>query len=229
MTRSRIILLVALLAAVAAVFAFDLQRFASLDYIAERQEVLDTYYRENMVQMLAIFGLIYVAFAALSLPAATVLTLLSGALFGSVVGVVMVSFASCIGATLAFTMVRFVGRDVVQRRYGEQLKGINEGFAREGAFYLFAVRLVPVFPFFLVNIVMALMPIRTWTFYWVSQLGMLPATIVYVYAGSQLAQISDATTEGLVPWELFLAFALLGIFPLIAKRGLGWMRARRAA
>jgi len=156
----------------------------------------------------------------LSLPGAAILTLVGGAVFGLLWGTVIVSFASTLGATLAFLASRFLLRDWVQARFGERLKPINEGVAREGAFYLFALRLVPAFPFFMVNLVMGLTPIRAWTFYWVSQLGMLAGTLVYVYAGTQLGQFT-------VTWQLGLAFVLLGIFPLVAKRVLDGLKARK--
>lgn len=215
-------LLIVLAAAITAFFALDLQQYVTLDYVKQQQHTLLEYYEQNMILMLAAFGLIYVLVTALSLPAATALTLLGGALFGLPVGLVMASFASAIGATLAFLMARFLARDYVQKNYNKQLSKINAGFEREGAFYLFALRLVPAFPFFIINIITALMPIKTWTFYWVSQLGMLPGTAVYVYAGTQLAQIESFSD--IASPSLLLAFVLLGLFPLIAKKLVQLMR-----
>jgi uncharacterized membrane protein YdjX (TVP38/TMEM64 family) len=215
-------LLVVLASAIAAFFILDLQQYAALDYVKQQQQTLLEYYEQNTALVLAVFGFVYVLVTALSLPAATPLTLLGGALFGLSVGLVMVSFASTIGATLAFLMARFLARDYVQKNYSKQLSKINAGFEREGAFYLFAMRLVPAFPFFMINIVTALMPIKTWTFYWVSQLGMLPGTIVYVYAGTQLAQIESLSD--IASPSLLFAFALLGLFPLIAKKLVKCMR-----
>lgn len=218
----KILLLTIVIVAVASFFAFDLQQYASLEYVKQQQNTLIEYYNENKVFVLALFGVAYVIITALSLPAATVITLLGGALFGFAIGLVMVSFASTIGATLAFLMSRFLLKDTIQQKYSKQLYKINEGFAKEGAFYLFAMRLVPAFPFFMINIVTALTPIKTKTFYWVSQLGMLPGTAVYVYAGTQLAQIeslSDIASPGLIT-----AFVILGIFPLAAKKVLKYMR-----
>ena len=209
-------LLILLASAIAAFFALDLGQYATLDYVKAQQQTIAEYYEQNTFLVLAVFGLSYVLVTALSLPAAAALTLLGGALFGLPVGLVMVSFASTIGATLAFLMVRYLARDYVQKNYRKQLAKINAGFEREGAFYLFALRLVPAFPFFMVNIVMALMPVKTWTFYWVSQLGMLPGTAVYVYAGTQLAQIGSFSD--IASPSLLIAFALLGLFPLIAKK-----------
>ena len=215
-------LLILLASAIAAFFALDLGQYATLDYVKGQQHSLLEYYEQNTALVLAIFGLTYVLVTALSLPAAAALTLLGGALFGLPVGLVIVSFASTIGATLAFLMARFLARDYVQKNYSKQLSKINAGFEREGAFYLFALRLVPAFPFFMINVVMALMPIRTWTFYWVSQLGMLPGTAVYVYAGTQLAQIESFSD--IASPSLLIAFALLGLFPLIAKKLVQFIR-----
>jgi pyruvate/2-oxoglutarate dehydrogenase complex dihydrolipoamide dehydrogenase (E3) component/uncharacterized membrane protein YdjX (TVP38/TMEM64 family) len=161
-----------------------------------------------------------VAVTGLSLPGAAVLTLFGGAVFGLAWGALIVSFASSLGATLAFLASRFVLRDWVQGRFGDRLKPINDGVAREGAFYLFALRLVPAFPFFVINLVMGLTPLRTWTFYWVSQLGMLAGTIVYVYAGAQLAEFR-------LSGGLIVAFTALGLFPLVAKKVLDTLKARR--
>ena len=215
-------LLILLLSAITAFFVLDLGQYATLDYAKEQQYTLLEYYEQNTVLVLAVFGLTYVLVTALSLPAAAVLTLLGGALFGFPVGLVMVSFASTIGATLAFLMARFLAHDYVQKNYSRQLSKINAGFKREGAFYLFALRLVPAFPFFMINVVMALMPIKAQTFYWVSQLGMLPGTAIYVYAGTQLAQID--TLSDIASPSLLIAFALLGLFPLIAKKLVQFMR-----
>ncbi len=223
----KIALLILLVAAIAAFFVLDLQQYASLEYIKAQQAALQEYYRHNMFMVLAVYGLAYIAVTALSLPAATILTLLGGGVFGFTLGLVMVSFASSIGATLAFLAARFLLKDSVQEKYGRQLARINEGFSREGAFYLFALRLVPIVPFFVVNIVMSLTPIRTRTFYWVSQVGMLPGTAVYVYAGTELGKISSLSD--IVSPSLLLAFALLGLFPLIAKKTLELLRKRRAA
>jgi len=215
-------LLILLALIISAFFALDLGQYATLDYVKEQQHTLQEYYEQNTFLVLSVFGLVYVLVTALSLPAAAALTLLGGALFGLPVGLVIVSFASTIGATLAFLMARFVARDYIQKNYIKQLAKINAGFEREGAFYLFALRLVPAFPFFMINVVMAMMPIRTWTFYWVSQLGMLLGTAVYVYAGTQLAQIESLSD--IASPSLLIAFALLGLFPLIAKKGLKFMR-----
>ena len=171
------------------------------------------------------FGAVYVLVAALSLPGAVILTLAAGAIFGLLWGTLIASFASTLGATLAFWSARYLMRDWVQERFGDRLKPINEGMARDGAFYLFTLRLVPVFPFFLINLVMGLMPIRSLTFYGVSQIGMLAGTLVYVNAGTQLARIESLS--GIVSPGVTLSLVLLGVFPLVAKTILGWLQRRR--
>ena len=218
-------LLIFLVGAIATFFLLDLEQYARLDYIKAQQDIFRQYYVKHTLLVLMMFGFTYVLVTALSLPAAAALTLLGGALFGLPVGLVMVSFASTIGATLAFLMARFLARDYVQAHYRKPLSKINAGFEREGAFYLFALRLVPAFPFFMINVVMALMPIKTRTFYWVSQLGMFPGTIIYVYAGTQLAQI--ASFSDIASPSLLVAFALLGLFPLIAKKLIQLIRKER--
>lgn len=171
------------------------------------------------------FGAVYVLVAALSLPGAVILTLAAGAIFGLFWGTLIASFASTLGATLAFWSARYLLRDWVQERFGDRLKPINEGMVRDGAFYLFTLRLVPVFPFFLINLVMGLMPIRSLTFYGVSQIGMLAGTLVYVNAGTQLARIDSLA--GIVSPGVTLSLVLLGVFPLVAKTVLGWLQRRR--
>ncbi len=161
----------------------------------------------------------------LSIPGATVLTLVGGAIFGFAWGTVLVSFASSVGATLAFLLSRFVLRDWVQTRFGAQLRRINEGIEREGAFYLFTLRIVPAVPYFAINLAMGVTPIRAWTFYWVSQIGMLGATLVYVNAGTQLASIASPT--GILSPQVIGALVLLGFFPLVAKRVVEAWQARR--
>ncbi|PID45735.1 MAG: pyridine nucleotide-disulfide oxidoreductase [Proteobacteria bacterium] len=210
---------------VAIFFLCDLQQYLSLDFIKAKQQAFNHYYQENTALTLLMFFVAYVVVTALSLPGATIMTPLAGALFGLPVGVVIVSFASTIGATLAFLVARYLFRDSLQRRYADKLKVINEGMDREGALYLFAMRLVPLFPFFLVNILMGFTTIRTRTFAWVSQLGMLAGTFVYIYAGTQLGKIDSLS--GILSPELFIAFALLGIFPIVAKKVVDKIRANQ--
>jgi pyruvate/2-oxoglutarate dehydrogenase complex dihydrolipoamide dehydrogenase (E3) component/uncharacterized membrane protein YdjX (TVP38/TMEM64 family) len=225
MTRSRLALAVALVALIVAYFVFDLGRYFSLDFFKSQQAAIDAYFRAHPLQTAAIYFAIYVVVTALSLPGATLMTLAGGAIFGLVTSLVLVSFASSIGATLAFLASRFLFRDAVQKKFGDKLAAINRGVEREGAFYLFTLRLVPLFPFFVINLVMGLTPMKTRTFYWVSQLGMLAGTIVYVYAGTQIAKIESL--KGILSPGLVLAFVALGLFPLIAKKIVDVIRARR--
>jgi pyruvate/2-oxoglutarate dehydrogenase complex dihydrolipoamide dehydrogenase (E3) component/uncharacterized membrane protein YdjX (TVP38/TMEM64 family) len=211
--------------AVAAFFALDLDRYFTLDALKAGQAEFAAAYAARPLTVIGVFFLVYVAVTALSLPGAAVLTIAAGALFGLATGTVVASFASSIGATLAFLVSRFLLHDWVQRRFGERLAAVNQGMARDGAFYLFALRLVPLFPFFVINLLMGLTPIRTRTFYWVSQLGMLAGTVVYVNAGTRLASVDSLA--GLFSPALLGSFALLGVFPLIAKKIVAVIRARR--
>ncbi|MFW6323792.1 MAG: TVP38/TMEM64 family protein [Desulfovibrionales bacterium] len=205
-------------------FLLDLDRYLTLSYLQQSREQFQTLYANHTLLVLGGFFFLYVAATALSLPGATVLTLAAGALFGFRAGLVFVSFASTIGATLAFLFARFLLRDWVQRKFGKRLEKINTGVEREGAFYLFTLRLIPVFPFWLINLAMALTPIKAWTFYWVSQVGMLPGTVVYVNAGKQLGELDSV--GGILSWDLILSFALLGIFPLAGKKLVALYRRR---
>jgi pyruvate/2-oxoglutarate dehydrogenase complex dihydrolipoamide dehydrogenase (E3) component/uncharacterized membrane protein YdjX (TVP38/TMEM64 family) len=225
MTKSRLVLLVAIAAAIAVFVAFDLGQYFSLAYFKPKQAEIIAFYQGHPRQTALAFLAIYVAVTGLSLPGATIMTLVAGAIFGLLWGTIVVSFASSIGATLAFLASRFLFREAVQRKFGDRLRAINAGVQREGAFYLFTLRLVPVFPFFVINLVMGLTPIKTRTFYWVSQVGMLLGTIVYVNAGTQLAQIESL--KGILSPGLLISFALLGIFPLIAKKIVDLIKARK--
>ena len=225
MNKSKLLLVVAVVALIAAFFAFDLGQYLTLDYLKGKQAAITAYYQTNPVQTIAVFMAFYIAAIALSFPGATLLTLVAGAVFGLVTGTIIVSFASSIGATLAFLVSRYVLRDWVQAKFGDRLKPINDGVAKEGGFYLFTMRLVPTFPFFLINLVMGLTQIKTWTFYWVSQLGMLLGTIVYVNAGTQLSTIT--TLRGILAPEIIGAFVLLGIFPIIAKKIIDGIKAKK--
>ena len=223
MKRAVLLILIGLLIAI--FFAFDLQRYLTLETLQARRDEFIALKTQSpwLVTVVAFVG--YVLVAALSLPGALVMTLALAALFGLAVGTLLVSFASSIGATLAFFVSRYLLRDSVQHRFGDKLKSINDGIAKEGALYLFALRLVPLFPFFLINLLMGLTPMRARTFYWVSQLGMLPGTLVFVNAGTQLAQL-HSLSDILSPGLLF-SFALLGIFPVIAKKFIQWLQRGR--
>jgi len=210
------ILITVLLIFVALFFVFDLQQWLSLAQLKQSQAQLSVWQQQSPWLLALIFFTVYVFVTALSLPGAAILTLAAGAIFGLVTGTVIVSFASSIGATLAFLTSRYVLRSSVQQRFGKQLTGVNEGMVRDGAFYLFTLRLVPVFPFFLINLLMGLTSLKTRTFYWVSQVGMLAGTVVYVNAGTQLAKIESLS--GILSPALLMSFVLLGVFPLLAKR-----------
>lgn len=218
-----VVLIIAIL--VVLFFAFDVGELLTLSSLKAKQAEFGAFYKEHALFTLTVYFLIYVAVAALSLPGAAVMTLAGGALFGFLTGLVAVSFASTIGATLAFLVSRFLLRDLVQTKFGDRLGAINEGMKKDGAFYLFTLRLVPIFPFFVINLVMGLTPIRTLTFYWVSQLGMLAGTMVYVNAGTQLARIDSLS--GILSPGLLFSFALLGIFPLAARKIIDAVKARR--
>lgn len=221
----KIALLAVIAAAITGFFYFDLNSYLTLEGM---KGSLTTFQREieaNPVVSIGVFFAVYVAVTALSLPGAAILTLAAGALFGLAQGLVIVSFASSIGATLAFLVSRFILRDTVRNKFKDKLNKIDEGVEKQGAFYLFMLRLVPVFPFFLINLLMGLTSLKTWTFYWVSQVGMLAGTVVYVNAGTQLAQIDSLA--GIVSPGLIFSFVLLGIFPWIAKAIVAVVNRRR--
>ncbi len=225
MNARKIVLLAVVAALVAAFFVLDLGRFLSLDYVKGAQAQLDALYAERPLQVIGAYFAIYVAVTALSLPGAAIMTLLGGAIFGLVVGTVVVSFASTIGATLAMLVARYLLRDGVRARFGARLAEIDKGVQREGAFYLFTLRLVPIFPFFVINLLMGLTAMKARTFFGVSQLGMLAGTLVYVNAGTQLARIDSLA--GILSPALVGSFVLLGIFPLVAKKIVDAVKARK--
>jgi len=221
----KITIIVLFVIGIALFFSFDLGQYLTLDALKASHTRFASLQAQSPWLVAAGFFVMYVVVTALSLPGATIMTLAGGALFGLWTGIILISFASSIGATAAFLASRYVLREGVQRRFGDRLSAINDGMAKEGALYLFTLRLVPVFPFFLINLLMGLTSIRTVTFYWVSQVGMLAGTLVYVNAGTQLAQIDSLS--GIVSPGLLLSFALLGVFPLIAKRVIRWTQKRR--
>ncbi|MEF8717269.1 MAG: FAD-dependent oxidoreductase [Candidatus Accumulibacter necessarius] len=210
------LLVLALASVVGLYVALDLGQYLNLQTLKAQQQAIEAFRTDNPGLSVALYFSAYVVMAALSLPGAALLTLAGGAVFGLLWGVVIVSFASSIGATLAFLISRFLLRDWVQQRFGQRLQAIDEGVKREGAFYLFTLRLVPVFPFFLVNLLSGLTGMKARTFYWVSQLGMLAGTVVYVNAGTQLAKIDSLS--GILSPGLLGSFALLGVFPLLARK-----------
>ncbi|MEM9501252.1 MAG: FAD-dependent oxidoreductase [Pseudomonadota bacterium] len=218
-------IIAALAAIVAAYFYFDLGEYLSIEGIQGIAADAAEIYQENQFLVLAVFFLIYVAVTAASLPGAAIMTLAAGFLFGLVTGTILVSFASTIGATLAFLASRYVLRDSIESRFGDRLKAINEGLERDGAFYLFTLRMIPAVPFFVINLVMGLTRIKTWTFAWVSQIGMLLGTIAFVYAGQRLSELDSL--EGILSPEILSALVLLAIVPWIAKAIVGWVQRRK--
>ncbi|MDB4224658.1 FAD-dependent oxidoreductase [Granulosicoccus sp.] len=223
--QNRKLLIAVIVALIAAFFIFDVGRFFSLEYLKNEQVALAELYAAKPFLVIASFFLIYIVVTALSLPGAAILTLAGGAQFGLLLGLVIVSFASTIGATLAFLVSRYLLRDTIESRFGDKLKTFNNNIERDGAFYLFTVRLVPIFPFFLVNLVMGLTRLKTGVFYLVSQIGMLLGTAVFVNAGTQLAKIDSLS--GILSPGLIFSFALLGIFPLIAKKIVDMIKAKK--
>ena len=221
----RLLIIAALAALVAAYFFFGLGDYLTVEGIKQVAGDVGAYYERNPAQVIVGFFFVYVAVAAASLPGAAVMTLAAGALFGVLVGTIIVSFASTLGATLAFLASRYVLRDSIEARFGERLRTVNHGLERDGAFYLFTIRMIPLFPFFVVNLVMGLTRIGTWTFAWVSQVGMLLGTIVYVNAGTQLARIDSLS--GIASPAVLASFALLGIAPWFAKAIIGWIKRRK--
>ena len=226
MNPRKLLLLALVLLLVTAFFVFDLGSYISFEHLKERRDEIQAWQATHPLLAILSAFVIYVAVTALSLPGAAIMTLAIGAVFGFFWGLVLVSFASSVGATLAFLISRFIFRDSVQKRYGRRLKTLNEGIEKDGAFYLFSLRLVPIFPFFLINLLMGLTPIRTWTYYWVSQVGMLAGTVVNVNAGTQLGELE--TASGILSPGLIGSFVLLGLFPLLAKRLLSVAKSRKA-
>lgn len=225
MNYKKITLLALLAGVVWAYFAFDLGQYLNLQALKAQQATIADYQVQHPLQVAAVYFIVYVTATALSIPGAALLTLAGGAIFGLLWGTVIVSFASTLGATLAFLMSRFLLRDWVSQRFGQRLEAIDNGVKREGAFYLFTLRLVPVFPFFLVNLLFGLTAMKARTFFWVSQIGMLAGTLVYVNAGTQLAKLDSLS--GILSPALLGSFVLLGIFPLVAKKLVEFVHANK--
>lgn len=223
-TLKRLALAVVFAALVAAYFALDLNRYLSLDELKASRDALVEYYRANPLAVLGAYFGLYVVVIVLALPAAGVLSLGGGALFGFWTGLVLVSFASSLAALLSFLLSRFLFRAWVERRFPRVMERAARGVEREGAFYLFTLRLIPVFPFFVINLVMGLTRMRAWTFYWVTQVGALPGTAVFVNAGVQLGQVESV--GDVLSWDVILSLVLLGVFPLAVKRIVAFVRAR---
>jgi len=227
MKNTKVLIALLAVALIAAFFAFDLGQYLSLDYLKQQHQTILDFYAENTLLTVAGFFILYVAVAALSLPGAAVLTLAGGAIFGFLQGLLIVSFASTLGATIAFLISRHLFRDSVQNKFSQYLTTINDGIEKEGAFYLFTLRLIPAVPFFVVNLLMGLTTIKTGIYALISQIGMLPGTAVFINAGVQLSKI-ESLSDILSP-SLIAAFALLGIFPIAAKKLMDIIKSRSAA
>lgn len=206
-------------------YYFDIHQFASIEYLSAKKNQFTLLYNSHPFVIAFLFFLIYLSTVALAIPLASALTLISGAIFDFPLAVLLVSFASTLGASLSFVLSRFILKDWVQNKYQKELKKINNEFSKDGLFYLFALRLVPAFPFFIVNILVAMLPIKLFNFYWVSQISMLPATLIYIYAGMQIAQITSASE--ILSLELIAIFSLLGIFPLLMKKILVLLKSKK--
>jgi uncharacterized membrane protein YdjX (TVP38/TMEM64 family) len=212
----RLLIVAAIVVMVILFKVLGLGQYLTLDYLKASQDKFAQLYGENRLAFIASYMALYITVTALSLPGAAVMTLAGGAMFGFWVGLLVVSFASSIGATLACFVARFLLREWVQKKFGEKLSAINNGIAKEGAFYLFSLRLVPIFPFFVINLAMGLTTMELLTFYWVSQIGMLPGTMVYVNAGKELGQIESLS--GILSPGLIFSFVILGLFPITVKK-----------
>lgn len=221
----KLIIAAVVLALVAAFFVFDLGQYVSLEFFKEQQSTFNEYYQQNPLIVILIFAATYIVMTGASLPFATPLTVLAGAIFGTLVGSIVVSFASTIGATIAFLVSRFLFQDAVESKFGDRLAKLQDGIEREGAFYVFGLRLVPLFPFVVLNSLLGLTKIKTFTFFWASQLGMLLGTIVYVNAGKELANINSI--GDIASPTLLASFIALGILPIASKFILNFLRSRK--
>ncbi len=210
---------------VAAYFRYDLGQYFNFDYLKNQQKAFQQFYSNHRLQTISVFFVAYVIMAALSFPGAVIMTLAAGSIFGVLTGTIIVSFASSIGATLAFMVSRYLFRDSIEKKFSNNLKSINEGIEREGSFYLFTLRLIPVFPFFVINLVSGLTKMKARSFYFVSQIGMLAGTIVYVNAGTQLSKLESPS--GILSPGILGSFLLLGIFPLITKGTISYLKSRK--
>ena len=224
---TKIIIAALFVALIAAFFIFDLGKYFSLESLKSQQELLNEFYKENAVLMIVGFFLLYVLFAALALPAASFLTFAAGALFGLWIGVIIVSFASTIGATISFLFSRYLLHDAIEAKFGNKLEAVNAGIEKDGAFYVFGLRFMPFIPFFVINPLLGLTKLKTFTFYWASQLGMLAGTIVYVNFGTQIADIESL--DDLFSFKLLVSFVLLGVFPIIAKHIMNFIQRKKEA
>ncbi|MGE4295400.1 MAG: TVP38/TMEM64 family protein [Campylobacterales bacterium] len=222
--KTRLLLVAAIAVVIGLLIWADVGRYLNFEYLKTHYHALQSLYHEHPAVFVLAYFVAYVIITGLSFPGAVIISLAGAAVFGFWVALIVISFASTIGATLAFLSSRFLLREWVQTRFAGKLEPINKGFEKEGAFYLFTLRLVPLFPFFMINLVMGLTPLRVRTYFWVSQLGMLPGTAVYINAGTQLGQLDSL--QGIMSPAFLISFALLGVFPLIAKKAMVPLRAR---
>lgn len=222
--KIRVLLLLGIVVLIILFYVLDLAQYFNLDYLKDTRTQIQAFRSSHPLESAGLFVLVYIAVTGLSLPGAAIMTLTGGAVFGLLWGTCLSSFSAVIGATIAFLASRFLFRDFVQSHFKNKLRAVNRGIEQDGASYLFTLRLVPIFPFFIINVVMALTPIRTSTFFFVSLVGMLPATTVFVNAGTQLARIGSL--GDILSFELLGSFALLGLFPLITKKLVHFIRGR---
>lgn len=222
----KLILIAIAILLVSAYFYFDLGQWLTLEKLKSQQSSLEAYRQANPILVAAIYAAIYIIVAALSLPGSAIMTLSGGAIFGLAVGTALALISATIGATFAFLIARFLLGDWVQKKFGDRIASINQGIDKDGAFYLFSLRLVPVFPFFVINVVMALTTLKVWTFFWVSLVGMLAGAAVYANAGTQLAKLDSLS--GIASPGILLSFVLLGIFPILAKKSIEFVRKKMA-
>ena len=225
MKLKKILILIAIVGLIVAVKVLNLDQYLTLSYLKGSLDKLKTLYENHSVLVIAGYFIVYVLTTSLSLPGASPLGIAGGALFGFWTAIIVVSFASTIGATLACLVSRFLLRDWIQNKFGDKIAKVNEGIEKEGAFYLFSLRLIPVFPFWMINLVMGLTKMPLPKFYWVSQIGMLPGTMVFVNAGKELAKIQSI--KGIFSPGLIISFALIGIFPVVIKKLLALYRSGR--
>ncbi len=225
MNKKKVALIIIFIIAVGLFFTLDVGQYLNLGYIKSQQEAINNYYVVNPVKTGLIFFISYILITGISLPGAGIMTLAGGAIFGLVWGTILVSFGSVFGATMAFLIARYLFHDYIQKKFSKQLEPINRGIRKEGDLYLFTIRFIPIFPFFIVNTLMALTPIKTLNFALVSQIGMLIPTIIFVNAGTQLAKI-ESPGDVLSP-ELILSFVLLGLFPLLGKKIIVFIRRKQ--
>lgn len=221
----RTILAISVAAAITGFLVLDLDRYLSLDFFQQQQGLISGYHAAHPLLFPCLYFLAYLLMAALSIPGATILSIGAGALFGLVAGTVLVSFASTLGACVAFLISRYLLKGLLHDRHRQRLRVIDRGIERDGGYYLFTLRVIPVFPFVIINLLMGITPIRLRTFYWVTQLGMLPITAVYVNAGKQLGELDSPGS--ILSMDIVFAFVLLGLLPLLARLTLEWLQRRR--